>query len=287
MTKHLKCDLLVGAHTSAGGGAPNALYQGAEIGATAIQFFTSNQKQWKGRIISLDEVALFEKAKKETGINVTMCHDSYLINLGATNPEILEKSLLAFEEEIKRCHLLHVDYLNFHPGAHTTGTKEASLDLIVKSLLSFEKLAKEGSTRLLIEATAGQGTSIGSTFEELAYLIERTHKKLPMGICIDTCHIFAAGYDLRTKEAVYKTIEEFDRVIGLEHLFAFHLNDSKFALGSRKDRHEELGKGEIGMECFKTIMQHPKLKNTLKILETPNPDIWDDEIKLLISFTKG
>lgn len=271
--------ILIGAHTSAAGGSFNALKEGASIGATTIQLFTSNQKQWKGRSISEEEVAHFKKMKEETGISSIMSHDSYLINLGSIDPLLLQKSRDAFQAELERCHLLDIQYLNFHPGAHTKGSLEECLEKIAESLLLFEKLASKGSTKLLLEATAGQGTSVGHRFEHLAYIIQRVKGKIPIGVCIDTCHIFAAGYDIRTKEAWEKTLMEFDRVIGLEFLSAFHLNDSQKEIASRVDRHASLGKGKIGIESFNYLMRHKNLKKLPMYLETPEgPPMWKEEI---------
>lgn len=277
----MKEEILVGAHTSAAGGAYKALLQGQEIKATTIQFFTSNQKTWEGKIISQEDLLLWNDAKESTGIHVTMSHDSYLINLGSPNPDVWEKSKKAFRAEIERCHLLDVTYLNFHPGAYTTGSPEECLDRIVETLQSVEPLVAQGNTRLLIETTAGQGSCMGACFEEVAYILERTSKTIPIGVCIDTCHIFAAGYDIRTKKAWTETLKKFDDIIGIHHLFAFHMNDSMHPLGSRKDRHASLGEGEIGLECFEFIMSHPKLKHLPKYLETPNPEKWPEEICLL------
>ncbi len=283
----MKEEILLGAHTSAAGGAYKALLHGKEIGASTIQFFTSNQKTWEGKVLSDEDISLWNAAKDETGIRVTMSHDSYLINLGSPNPDVWTKSKKAFGSEIKRCHLLEVDYMNFHPGAFTTSSTEECLDLIVSTLLEFEELAAKGKTRLLLETTAGQGSCVGYRFEELAYIIERTKKKIPIGVCIDTCHIFAAGYDIRTKKGWTHTLKEFDDVIGLDHLYAFHMNDSLQPFGSRKDRHASLGEGEIGLECFEFIMTHPKLKHLPKYLETPYSEKWPDEILLLKNMAKG
>lgn len=270
----------IGAHTSAAGGSYNALYQGQEIGASTIQLFTSNQKQWTGRSISPDEIARWEKALEETGIEQVMSHDSYLINLGSPDPEMLAKSRKAFQEEIERCHLLNISYLNFHPGAATNGTVEQCLDTIIESLLATQELAQKGKTRLLLETTAGQGTSVGHRFEHLAYILEKTEKKIPIGICIDTCHIFVAGYDIRTD--CEKVLQEFDDVIGLKHLYAFHLNDSQKDLGSRVDRHANIGEGKIGYDCFRFLMRSPKTRHIPKYLETPDgPPGWKKEIALL------
>lgn len=286
MSNPKKEELLIGAHTSAAGGVFNALYQGEKIGATTVQLFTSNQKQWKSKILSQKEIDLFEKAKEETGITTVMCHDSYLINLGSPNPELLEKSRKAFAAEIERCIALKINYLNFHPGAYTTSSMPECLDKIVESLLEMAPLLKGGPTRLLIETTAGQGTTSGAKFSEIGYLVKKTKGKIPIGVCIDTCHIFAAGYDIRTKAGWDKTLKEFDDEIGLEHLYAFHLNDSLHPLGSRKDRHALLGEGEIGIECFKILMTHPKTRDLPKYLETPDPEKWPEEIKRLRSFAK-
>lgn len=278
-------ELLIGAHTSAQGGVHKALLQGREIGATTIQLFTANQKRWVGKPISDEELALWEAAKEETGISHIMSHDSYLINLGSCKEDILRKSKQAFEDEITRCHKLTLSYLNFHPGVATEATEEACLETIVESLLAFEQHVANGPTRLLIEATAGQGTTVGHRFEHLAYLIERTEHALPIGVCIDTCHIFAAGYDLRTKQAVKETFDTFDEIVGLQHLYALHMNDSMKPFASRRDRHANIGDGEIGREGFEAIMQEPRLKHLPKYLETPNGDTkWPEEITMLRSF---
>lgn len=280
--------LLIGAHTSASGGSFNALLEGAEIGATTIQLFTSNQKQWKGRSLTKEEIEDFKRLKKETGIQTVMSHDSYLINLGSPDPILLEKSREAFKEELKRCHQLEIDYLNFHPGAFTTGSEDACLDTIVESLLSFQSLSSKGKTRLLLETTAGQGSSVGHRFEQIGYILHRVKDFIPIGVCIDTCHIFSAGYDITTFEGWNQTLKEFDSNIGLQYLYAFHLNDSKNPLGSRKDRHENLGKGSIGLECFKFLMTDPRVKYLPKYLETPDgTTMWKEEITLLKHLAEG
>ncbi len=276
-----KEELLIGAHISIAGGVPHALTRGAEIGATTIQIFTSNQKQWKGRPIPEEDLILWHSLLKETGIKKVMSHDSYLINLGSPNKEALDKSRATFQEELKRCHALKISYLNFHPGAAVGATEEHCLETIVESLLELEPLTSQGDTRLLLEATAGQGSSVGHRFEHLAYVLDRVKKKIPIGVCIDTCHIFASGYDIRTKQAWETTLREFDRIVGISHLYAFHLNDSMKPFGSRRDRHAQIGKGEIGLEGFKFVMQHPKLRAIPKYLETPDPQKWKEEIQLL------
>lgn len=274
--------LLVGAHMSTAGGVHNAPYEGEKIGANIFQLFTSNQRQWRTKKIEHEEAQLWEEAVKATGMSHIMSHDSYLINLGSPKKKMLKKSRKAFREELTRCHLLNIDYLNFHPGAAVGSTEQECLDTIVESLLELEDMAKQGPTRLLIEITAGQGTNVGYSFEHLGYLVKKVHKKIPIGICIDTCHCFAAGYDIRSAKGWNKTLKEFDKIIGLPYLFAFHANDSLFDLGSRKDRHANLGKGKIGLACFKFLMVDPRTRHLPKYLETPNGEkYWVDEIKLL------
>ncbi|OGN70687.1 MAG: deoxyribonuclease IV [Chlamydiae bacterium RIFCSPLOWO2_02_FULL_49_12] len=287
MAKVVPDPLLIGAHTSAQGGVHNALLIGKEIGATTIQLFTSNQRTWRSKPISDEEVALWHLALKETNIKKVMSHNSYLINLGSCKKEILEKSRLAFQEEIQRCHQLNISFLNFHPGSATESSEEECLETIIKSLFKMEKLCSKGTTRLLFETTAGQGSNVGYSFEQLGYLIARLKDRLPVGVCVDTCHIFAAGYDIRSQEGWEATLKEFNQKAGLKYLFAMHINDSVHPLGSRKDRHASLGEGKIGLKGFKAMMQHPKLLQLPKYLETPlGPKLWIDEIKLLRKFAK-
>lgn len=285
MPSHKSQKLWIGAHTSTAGGLQHALIEGQQIGATTVQLFTSNQKQWKGRALTSEIIDLWKATKEEAGLEKLMSHDSYLINLGCPNHENLVKSRQAFQEEINRCLQLEIDYLNFHPGAALTSSVEACLDLIVESLNQYEPLLEQGKTRLLLETTAGQGSAVGYRFEHLAYIIDRVKKTIPIGVCIDTCHIFVAGYDIRTPEAWEQTLQEFDRVVGLAHLYAFHLNDSLKDLGSRVDRHQFLGQGTIGWECFKFLMRDPRTRYLPKYLETPGgPLEWKQEISQLKSF---
>jgi deoxyribonuclease-4 len=275
---------LVGAHTSIAGGVFNSIYHGSELGAETIQIFTANQRQWQGKPINDQDAEKFLKAKKETGITTVMSHTNYLINLGSFKKNVLYISQKAFKEEIERCHLLEIDYLVFHPGSAVDTSEEKCLDTIVASLLSFALLIERGKTRLLLETTAGQGSNIGYKFEHLAYIIKKVENKIPIGVCLDTCHIFAAGYDIRNTLAWEDTLSKFSKIIGIKHLYAFHLNDSKTDLGSRIDRHESIGKGKIGLDCFKYVMKEPKFKDMPKILETPDDSIWKEEIKLLKKF---
>jgi deoxyribonuclease-4 len=277
--------LLIGAHVSAAGGAYKALLEAQQIGATTLQLFTANQKRWQAKALSLEDIRLWEGTLERAPMQKIMSHDSYLINLGSPNDEILDKSRIAFEEEIGRCHALKIDYLNFHPGAALQADPQQCLDRIVQSLLQYEKLLATGPTRLLLETTAGQGSAQGSRFEQLAYIITNVEKHLPIGVCIDTCHVFVAGYDIRTPEAWDATLDEFDRVVGLDHLYAFHVNDSRKGLASRVDRHAPLGEGLIGLESFKTLMQNPRTRDIPKYLETPGGlELWEKEINMLRTF---
>ena len=277
-----KQSLLIGAHTSAAGGVHNAILEGARIGATTIQLFTSNQKRWQSKPIDEAEINLWKAALEETGLSQVMSHDSYLINLGSPNPEMLQKSRDAFAAEAARCVQLDIAYLNFHPGAHLNEGLEACMDRIVEGILHVKPILEKGRTRLLLEATAGQGSAVGAKFEELAYILEKVSGQVPVGVCIDTCHIFVAGYDIRTPEAFDQTLKTFDRVVGLQHLYAFHLNDSLKGLGSRVDRHAHLGQGMIGLEAFKCLMQDPRTRHLPKYLETPEgPSVWVKEIQML------
>lgn len=277
-----KSKLLIGAHTSAAGGVQNALFQGKEIGATTIQLFTANQKRWEGKPLEGSTVAAWNEALSETHLEMIMSHDSYLINLGSPDPEILAKSRHAFKEELKRCHTLGITFLNFHPGAAIQDSAEVCLDRISESLLDMEPLINQGLTILLLETTAGQGSSVGYRFEQLARIIKLVEKKIPIGVCIDTCHIFAAGYDIRTSSGWEATLDQFDKAIGLKYLRAFHLNDSAKGLGSRVDRHQHLGDGQIGWEAFHFLVKNKLTSHLPMYLETPEgPKRWKTEIATL------
>lgn len=278
---------LLGAHTSIAGGLQNALLEGQAIGATTVQIFTSNQRRWAGTVIAPEKIALWEKTLSETGLKSIMSHGSYLINLGASNPEILQKSQQAFEEEIQRCLDLNLTFLNFHPGAAVGGNVEECLNRITESLLKYEKLLAGSSLTLLLETTAGQGSCVGANFEELGIIIKAVKDTIPIGVCIDTCHIFAAGYDIRTAEGWDKTLKQFNQLIGLNHLYAFHLNDSMKPFASKRDRHSPLGKGEIGLPCFEFLMNDSRTRHLPKYLETPDgPPLWKQEIALLHEMAK-
>ncbi len=274
----------VGAHVSASGGVFNAPKNALDIGARAFALFTKNQRQWNAKPYDEKVIAKFKEALQDSSIKPkhVLPHDSYLINLGHPDPQKREKSLNAFIDEVKRCELLGLKKLNFHPGSHLKLiSEEECLDLIVESLNHAIKESDE--VCMVIENTAGQGSNLGYKFEHLAYIINGIEDKSRIGVCIDTCHMFTAGYDIRTKEAYDKTWQEFDKIVGFKYLQGMHLNDSKPDLGSRVDRHESLGKGKIGLDAFKYIMNDKRMDDIPLILETIDESIWAEEIKLLYS----
>ncbi len=289
----------VGAHVSISGGVENAPLNAVKIGAKAFAMFTKNQRQWKAKPISLQSIDEFKINLKNSGISFEhiLPHDSYLINLGAPDKEKLEKSRTAFTDELNRCKELGLKLLNFHPGSHLqkfskradnyTELIEAAeyecLNLIAESMNLAIEETKGSDVVLVIENTAGQGSNLGYKFEHLAYLIEKCKDKSRVGVCLDTAHTFASGYDLRTREAYEKTMNEFDKIVGFKYLRGMHLNDSKAGLGSRVDRHQSIGKGEIGLDAFKFIMNDERMNNIPLILETIDETIWPQEIELLYS----
>jgi len=276
----------VGAHVSAAGGVQNAPKNARAIGAKAFALFTKNQRQWKGKPLSAEQIEAFDRFVEEAGIRKEhiLPHDSYLINLGHPEREGWQKSLRAFIEEVERCMALGLDKLNFHPGSHLRKISEKeSLDRVAEAM-EVALRHTEGVT-LVIENTAGQGSNLGYRFEHLAYLIDRCGGER-VGVCLDTAHMFAAGYDIRTKEAYEASMEEFERVVGFEYLRGMHLNDSKAPLGSRVDRHHSLGKGHIGLEAFGHIMNDERCDGIPLILETIDESLWPEEIALLYSMVE-
>lgn len=272
----------IGAHVSAAGGVANAAVRAAEIGATAFALFTKNQRQWRAAALTRTTIDEFKAAceKHRFGPGQILPHDSYLINLGHPVAEALEKSREAFIDEMQRCEQLGLTLLNFHPGSHLMQIPEdACLARIAESInIALDKT--EGVTAV-IENTAGQGSNLGFKFEHLAAIIDGVEDKSRVGVCIDTCHAFAAGYDLRGSEACEKTFAEFERIVGFQYLRGMHLNDAKSAFASRVDRHHSLGEGNIGHEAFSWIMQDARFDGIPLILETINSDIWDEEIAWL------
>jgi deoxyribonuclease-4 len=275
----------VGAHVSARGGVENAPLNALEIGAHAFALFTKNQRQWKAKPLSEESIAAFRENLDESGIKPehVLPHDSYLINLGHPETEALEKSRAAFIDEMQRCEQLGLKLLNFHPGSHLGKISEdESLERVAESIDM--ALAQTDEVIAVIETTAGQGTNLGYRFEQLAEIIEGVRDKTRVGVCIDTCHIFTAGYDLRTGADCDATFDAFDRIVGFDYLMGMHLNDSKPDLGSRVDRHESLGKGKIGWDAFEYIMQDERFDEIPLVLETVDPSIWADEIDQLYIF---
>lgn len=275
----------IGAHVSASGGVENAPLNASEIGATAFALFTKNQRQWIARPLTQESISKFKENCKMAGFNPEQIlpHDSYLINLGNPDPQALEKSRAAFLDEMQRCEQLGLDRLNFHPGGHLNKMGEAEcLTQIAQSINS--TLDQTSEVIAVIENTAGQGSHLGHSFEQIAAIIDQVKDKSRIGVCIDTCHAFTAGYDLKTREGFEETFEKFGELIGFEFLKGMHLNDSKKELGSRVDRHDSLGKGFIGMDLFQWMMKDSRFDNIPLILETPDDSIWDKEIALLKSF---
>jgi deoxyribonuclease IV len=274
----------IGAHVSSSGGVYNAPLNAMEIGAKAFALFTKNQKQWVAKPLDNQTIDLWFKNLELSKIlpKHILPHDSYLINLGSPDNDAREKSLNAFIDEMQRCEILGLDRLNFHPGSHLRKiSEEACLDLIAESINKALDATK--GVKAVIENTAGQGSNLGYKFEHLAYLIDKVEDKSRIGVCIDTCHMFSAGYDIRTSETYDKTWNEFDNIVGFKYLMGMHINDAKPALGSKVDRHDSLGKGSIGLDSFRFLMNDERMDDIPLILETIEPEIWKEEIELLYS----
>lgn len=275
---------LIGAHVSASGGVQNAPQNAKAIGANAFALFTKNQRQWTSAPLTDEGIAAFKENCSGTfEPKQILPHDSYLINLGHPEAEGLAKSRAAFLDEMQRCEQLGLDRLNFHPGSHLKKCTEDECIATIAESINIA-LSKTTGVSAVIENTAGQGSNMGYRFEQLAAIIELVEDKSRVGVCIDTCHTFTSGYDLRTKEACKDTFEQFEQIVGFQYLMGMHLNDSKKDLGTRVDRHHSLGEGFIGLDCFRFIMSDERLNNIPLILETPDPSIWADEINLLRSF---
>jgi len=277
----------VGAHVSASGGVFNAPLNAKELGARAFALFVKNQRQWSAKELDTKTIDKFVNNLQDSGIDSSQVlpHDSYLINLGHPEEEKREKSLNAFIDEIERCEQLGLDKLNFHPGSHLRKiSEEVCLDRIAESMN--RAIEKTNRVKLVIENTAGQGSNLGYKFEHLAHLIENTEDKSRVGVCLDTCHTFTAGYDLRTKDAYDTTMAEFEKIVGFKYLLAMHINDSKPDLGSHVDRHHSIGEGKIGLDTFKFIMNDDRMDNIPLVLETIDDSIWAQEIELLYSMVK-
>ena len=272
----------IGAHVSASGGVENAPLNAHEIGAKAFALFTRNQRQWKSSPLTSRSIDLFKERCAAYGYlpSQILPHDSYLINLGHPEAEGLAKSREAFLDEMQRCEQLGLDRLNFHPGSHLNAFPiDDCLDRIAESIN--EALNQTSGVTAVIENTAGQGTNLGHTFEQIAHIIDRVEDKSRVGVCIDTAHTLAAGYDIKTTEGFIDTFNKFDKIIGFSYLRGMHINDSKKDLASKVDRHDSIGKGLMGLTTFKMLMNDPRFDNIPMILETPDETIWAEEISYL------
>jgi deoxyribonuclease-4 len=272
----------IGAHVSASGGVQNAPLNAQEIGARAFALFTKNQRQWHAKPLTDETVEAFHVNLESAGIHPrhVLPHDSYLINLGHPERAGLEKSRQAFLDEMRRCQQLGLELLNFHPGATLRKiSEEASLRLVADSI-NWALERTEGVTAV-IENTAGQGSTLGYRFEHLAEIIERVEDRSRVGVCLDTCHTFVAGYDLRTATACDETFSQFDAIVGFDYLRGMHLNDSKPELGARVDRHHSLGQGKLGWQVFRYIMQDARFDDIPMVLETIDDSLWAEEITAL------
>ena len=277
----------IGAHVSAAGGVENAPLNAHNIGAKAFALFTKNQKQWVASPLSEKSIELFRQRCEEYGFKAAhiLPHDSYLINLGSPDPEGLEKSRTAFLDEMQRCEQLGLNRLNFHPGSHLNKISPDECLLKIAESINMT-LDKTSGVTAVIENTAGQGTNLGYTFEQIAQIISQVEDKSRVGVCIDTAHTLAAGYEIRTKNGFEETFRSFDEIIGFRYLKGMHINDSKKDLSTRVDRHDSLGKGVMGMDTFRFILQDSRFDNIPLILETPDETLWAEEIALLYSMVQ-
>ncbi len=277
----------VGAHVSASGGVENAPVNANKIGAKAFAFFTKNQRQWFASPYKEENIVNFKARCEEFGYSADhmLPHSSYLINLGNPTDEGVDKSRKAFVDEMQRCEQLGINRLNFHPGSHLN---EISVDMCLDRIAESINMALDKTTGVcaVLENTAGQGTNLGHTFEQLAHIIDKVEDKSRVGVCVDTAHALAAGYEIRTRETYDDTFQKFDDIIGFNYLKGMHINDSKKELGTRVDRHDSLGRGLMNMDLFSFIMNDPRMDDLPLILETPDESLWAEEIQLLYSLQK-
>jgi len=275
----IKKNILLGAHMSISGGFENAIIDGESIGCTAIQIFTKSNRQWNAKKITEDQAITFKQHLLKSEIKMVIAHASYLINIGSPDNNLATKSINAVAEELDRCHLLDIPYLILHPGSYVNGDQDTCLKQIAENIdIIFSKT--NSKTDLLLETMAGQGTSIGHTFEQIATIIKLSQYKKRIGVCLDTCHIFAAGYDFRAKKEYNTMWKLFDSIIGLNKLNAIHINDSKTDLGSHVDRHADIGKGKIGLEAFTLLVNDKRFSDIPKLLETPKLTLSDHKRNL-------
>lgn len=280
--------MILGAHVSISGGVYNAPYNGKDATCDAVQIFTSSSNQWHAKTLTDDDAEKFMAAQTETGVRVACAHDSYLINLASPDPTLYEKSCDAFFEEMKRCDLLSISNLVMHPGSHVGSGEKAGLEKITASFNRMFAADPDGKVTVCLETTAGQGTNLGYRFEQLAEIIDLVENKDRMGICLDTCHIFAAGYPIKTETDYQATIGQFDHILGLARLKIIHMNDSLKDFGSHVDRHQHIGQGFIGKEPFGFFLNDRRLALIPKILETPKESAAEDiaNLKILRSLIK-
>ncbi|GMU87196.1 MAG: putative endonuclease 4 [Ignavibacteriales bacterium] len=269
MSNKIKHNQILGAHTSTQGGVSAAVILAQKLGFTGMQIFTKNNNRWEAKPLAEEEITKYKSLMKESGIQYVVSHDSYLINLCSKDEILLEKSRTAFIDELTRCEQLGITHLNFHPGAHGGMGEKEGIRLIADSLNYCHSQTSKYKVKSMLELTAGQGTALGCTFEQIAEIISLVKAKKRMCVCIDTAHIFAAGYDIREKKTYRNVMKQFDEIIGAELLHCYHLNDSKKELGSRVDRHEHIGMGHIGLDGFRNIMNDEQFFHVPKILETP------------------
>ncbi len=275
----MNSQVLLGAHMSTVGGVHTAFERGTRIGCTTMQVFVKNNNQWHGKPLTDEDVASYKSAAAKASIAPVVAHAAYLINMCATNPATLKQSRLAFADELARCEAFGIKALVFHPGAHVGAGEQDGIKAIAESLNMVHDKTPGFSTLSTLECTAGQGSAIGYRFEHLRAIIDLVHEKDRMAVCLDTCHLFAAGYDISTETGWEKTIREFDDIVGLGRLVALHVNDSKKGLGSRVDRHEHIGKGLIGLAAFRMLMNDPRLSSIPKILETEKSEDMHEDIE--------
>lgn len=273
----------LGAHESIAGGLHRAFDRAQSVGCESVQIFVKSNRSWAVRPLAEKDIARFKAKAVESGIHPVVAHTSYLLNLGTPDDVLWERSRDTLIVELERCEALEIPYLVLHPGSHVGTGEEAGLARVARALGEVHAATPGFSTQVLLETTAGQGTNLGYRFEHLAWLLENTVQGGRMGVCLDTCHVFAAGYELRTPEGYAATMEAFDRIIGLARLKAVHLNDSKYDLGARKDRHEHIGKGSIGLAGFRHVVNDPRLAGLPGLLETPkSEDLHEDRENLAV-----
>ena len=262
----------LGAHLSIAGGLPRAVDRAEASGCAALQIFTKSAGQWRARELPPEEIALFKRRVRQTGLRPVVAHNSYLINLAAADPALREKSVESLRDELDRAEALGLDGLVMHPGSFTSGTESAGLRMIAEGLAQIFDERPEARTRVRLEHTAGQGTNLGHRFEHLAEIIQRLNGSRRVGVCLDTCHLIASGYDITSDKGYEETFRQFGRIVGFSRLKVFHVNDSKKPCGSRVDRHEHIGKGCLGLEPYRRILNDPRFAKLPMLLETPKLD---------------